>query len=85
MVWQETESAKLWKRAIDLLLEFQDGRVVVIAHKSAPIRREHCAKRVLHSPANLNLPPNKGARTGKNSTRGRPVAGTTQSEWYCTE
>lgn len=32
-----------WNGAIDLLLELQDGRVVVIDHKSAPIRREYCA------------------------------------------
>lgn len=31
-----------WHGAIDLLLQLADGRVVVIDHKSAPIRREHC-------------------------------------------
>lgn len=34
-----------WSGAIDLLLELPDGRVVVIDHKSAPIRREHCAEK----------------------------------------
>lgn len=32
-----------WNGAIDLLLELADGQLVVIDHKSAPIRREHCA------------------------------------------
>ena len=32
-----------WNGVIDLLLQLQDGRIVVIDHKSAPIRREHCA------------------------------------------
>ena len=32
-----------WNGAIDLLLELRDGTLVVIDHKSAPIRREHCA------------------------------------------
>lgn len=32
-----------WNGAIDLLLELPDGRLVIIDHKSAPIRREHCA------------------------------------------
>jgi ATP-dependent exoDNAse (exonuclease V) beta subunit len=32
-----------WNGAIDLLLQLPDGQVVVIDHKSAPIRREHCA------------------------------------------
>jgi ATP-dependent helicase/nuclease subunit A len=31
-----------WHGAIDLLLRFADGSVVIIDHKSAPIRREHC-------------------------------------------
>jgi len=31
-----------WHGAIDLLLRLANGRVVVIDHKSAPIRREHC-------------------------------------------
>ena len=32
-----------WNGALDLLLELADGKVVIIDHKSAPIRREHCA------------------------------------------
>ncbi|MDT7042537.1 UvrD-helicase domain-containing protein [Candidatus Nitronereus thalassa] len=32
-----------WNGALDLLLELTDGKVVIIDHKSAPIRREHCA------------------------------------------
>ncbi len=31
-----------WNGALDLLLELTDGKVVIIDHKSAPIRREHC-------------------------------------------
>ena len=31
-----------WHGAIDLLLRLADGSVVIIDHKSAPIRREHC-------------------------------------------
>ena len=31
-----------WNGAIDLLLELPSGEVVVIDHKSAPIRRKHC-------------------------------------------
>lgn len=31
-----------WRGTIDLLLQLPDGNVVVIDHKSAPIRREHC-------------------------------------------
>ena len=43
-----------WNGAIDLLLELQDGRVVVIDHKSAPIRREHCAAKAATFSAQLN-------------------------------
>jgi ATP-dependent exoDNAse (exonuclease V) beta subunit len=32
-----------WNGTLDLLLELTDGKVVIIDHKSAPIRREHCA------------------------------------------
>ena len=32
-----------WNGAIDLLLELPDGRIVIVDHKSAPLRREHCA------------------------------------------
>ena len=32
-----------WNGTVDLLLELTDGKVVVIDHKSAPIRREYCA------------------------------------------
>lgn len=32
-----------WYGAIDLLLRLANGSVVIIDHKSAPIRREHCA------------------------------------------
>jgi len=31
-----------WSGALDLLLQLPSGEVVVIDHKSAPIRREHC-------------------------------------------
>ena len=31
-----------WKGAADLLLQLPDGDVVIVDHKSAPIRREHC-------------------------------------------
>ncbi len=31
-----------WQAAIDLLLRLTDGSAVIIDHKSAPIRREHC-------------------------------------------
>lgn len=31
-----------WQGAIDLLLRLTDGSTVIIDHKSAPIRREHC-------------------------------------------
>jgi ATP-dependent exoDNAse (exonuclease V) beta subunit len=32
-----------WNGTLDLLLELTDGTVVIIDHKSAPIRRAHCA------------------------------------------
>jgi ATP-dependent exoDNAse (exonuclease V) beta subunit len=32
-----------WTGTIDLLLELPDGTLVIVDHKSAPIRREHCA------------------------------------------
>ncbi len=32
-----------WNGTLDLLLELTDGKVVIIDHKSAPIRQEHCA------------------------------------------
>jgi len=31
-----------WKGTLDLILELPDGRLVVIDHKSAPIRRSQC-------------------------------------------
>jgi ATP-dependent exoDNAse (exonuclease V) beta subunit len=31
-----------WHGIVDLLLELPDGSVVIIDHKSAPIRREYC-------------------------------------------
>ena len=34
-----------WTGTVDLLLQLPDGDVVVIDHKSAPIRREQCAKK----------------------------------------
>jgi len=34
-----------WAGVIDLILQLSDGSVVVIDHKSAPIRTEHCAKK----------------------------------------
>jgi hypothetical protein len=36
-----------WHGAIDLLLRLADGSVVIIDHKSAPIRREHCVAKAL--------------------------------------
>ncbi len=35
-----------WVGAIDLLLELPNGKLVVVDHKSAPIRRDHCAVKV---------------------------------------
>ena len=32
-----------WKGTLDLLLQLTDGDLVIIDHKSAPLRREHCA------------------------------------------
>jgi serine/threonine protein kinase len=32
-----------WKGTLDLLLQLTDGNLVIIDHKSAPLRREHCA------------------------------------------
>jgi len=32
-----------WKGTLDLLLQLTDGGLVIIDHKSAPLRREHCA------------------------------------------
>jgi ATP-dependent exoDNAse (exonuclease V) beta subunit len=40
--------------AIDLLLELQDGQVVVIDHKSTPIRRELCAAKAATFSGQLN-------------------------------
>jgi hypothetical protein len=34
-----------WNGTLDLILEQPDGNVVVIDHKSAPIRRQHCAEK----------------------------------------
>jgi len=34
-----------WVGAIDLVLQLPDGNVVIIDHKSSPIRREHCANK----------------------------------------
>ena len=39
------EGGGQWIGTVDLLLQLPDGRVVVIDHKSAPIRREHCASK----------------------------------------
>jgi ATP-dependent helicase/nuclease subunit A len=36
-----------WNGTLDLLLELPDGKVVIIDHKSAPIRREHCATKAI--------------------------------------
>ena len=43
-----------WNGAIDLLLELSDGRVVVIDHKSAPIRRKHCEAKAAMFSGQLN-------------------------------
>lgn len=32
-----------WKGTLDLVLQLADGDLVIIDHKSAPLRREHCA------------------------------------------
>ena len=37
------EDGGQWIGTVDLLLKLSDGELVVIDHKSAPIRREHCA------------------------------------------
>lgn len=34
-----------WNGAVDLLLQLPNGAVVVVDHKSAPIRREHCGNK----------------------------------------
>ena len=34
-----------WNGALDLLLVLTDGKFVIIDHKSAPIRREHCTEK----------------------------------------
>jgi ATP-dependent helicase/nuclease subunit A len=43
-----------WNGALDLLLELPDGRLVVIDHKSAPIRRERCADKAATFSAQLH-------------------------------
>ena len=35
-----------WNGTIDLVLQLPSGGVVVIDHKSAPIRRQHCATKI---------------------------------------
>jgi ATP-dependent exoDNAse (exonuclease V) beta subunit len=37
------EDGGQWTGTVDLLLQLPGGELVVIDHKSAPIRREHCA------------------------------------------
>lgn len=39
------EGGGQWTGSVDLLLQLPDGDVVVVDHKSAPIRREHCANK----------------------------------------
>ncbi|MDB5334914.1 MAG: hypothetical protein JWN70_533 [Planctomycetaceae bacterium] len=53
-----------WNGAIDLLLELQDGRFVVIDHKSAPIRREHCAAKAATFAAQLHAYRDMMVRSG---------------------
>lgn len=36
-----------WNGTLDLILELPDGKLVVIDHKSAPIRRSHCESKAL--------------------------------------
>jgi len=36
-----------WNGALDLTLELPDGKLAVIDHKSAPIRRSHCESKAL--------------------------------------
>jgi ATP-dependent helicase/nuclease subunit A len=55
-----------WNGAIDLLLELQDGRLVVIDHKSAPIRREHCAAKAATFSAQLHAYRDMMHRTANN-------------------
>ena len=43
-----------WNGAIDLLLELTNGEFVVIDHKSAPIRREHCFAKAATFSSQLN-------------------------------
>ena len=37
-----------WNGTIDLMLRLPSGQVVVIDHKSAPLRREHCEAKAAH-------------------------------------
>jgi len=43
-----------WKGTIDLILELPDGRIVIVDHKSSPIRREHCLAKAATYAAQLN-------------------------------
>ena len=43
-----------WKGTIDLVLELPDDGIVIIDHKSAPIRREHCGAKAATFAAQLD-------------------------------
>lgn len=43
-----------WTGTIDLVLQLQNGGVVVIDHKSAPIRRQYCAAKASHFAGQLD-------------------------------
>lgn len=53
-----------WNGTIDLLLELRDGSLVVIDHKSAPIRREHCSAKAATFSAQLHAYRDMMNRTG---------------------
>ncbi len=44
-----------WNGTLDLILELPDGKLVVIDHKSAPIRRSHCETKALQYAGNWKL------------------------------
>ena len=53
-----------WNGTIDLLLELPDGRVVVIDHKSAPIRRKYCEAKAAAFSGQLNAYRDMMSQTG---------------------
>ena len=55
-----------WNGTIDLLLELQDGRFVVIDHKSVPIRREACAAKAATFSSQLDAYNDMMIQVGKN-------------------